>query len=223
MRLVQVLGVMVATLVGPLVAAWGGAASATQVVTGSQRTALTVAATGTYASSFGTLEFRTDGTVDFRIKNCGVEETSPGIATAGTDCAPDKYTGRLRIADHAYEITQRDHTTIGVDAFVDDAGALHVGSGTLGYLGKTRRGTITTSTGDHLRVGRGLCTYTPAVKGSPVTAPCAFTNSHDQTVLVFRAPDDFRPKKTVKRGLVYLPSSGLLIGPGLVPLVYNRS
>jgi len=206
-----------------VVVAAGGAAADATPSSGSQRAPLTAAASGTYAGSFGTLEFRPDGTVDFHIKNCGVTETSPGLATVSSDCAPAEYTGRLRVADHAYEITQRDHTTVGIDAFVDDAGALHVGSGTLGYLGQTRKGTITTFTGDHLRVGKGTCTYTPAVKGSPVTAPCAFTQMHDQTVLVFRVPDDFKPGHSVKRGLVYLRSTGLLIDPGLIPLVYTRS
>jgi hypothetical protein len=220
MRAIRVVGL--AALAWLIVAAAGGAADATQA-SGSQRTQLTAAASGTYTSGFGTLDFRPDGAVDFHIKNCGSTPTSPGEATVGNDCAPDEYTGTLRVADHAYEITQHDNTTLGIDAFVDDAGALHVGSGTLGYLGKTRRGTITTFTGDHLRVGKGKCTYTPAVKGSPVTAPCAFTNSHNQTVLVFRAPDDFTPKQTVKRGLVYLPSTGLLVDPGLIPLVYTRS
>jgi hypothetical protein len=220
MSAVRALGL--AALACIVVAASGGAADATQA-SGSQRTQLTAAASGTYTSSFGTLDFRPDGTVDFNIKNCGSIATSPGVATVGNDCAPDEYTGTLRVANHAYEITQQDHTTLGIDAFVDDAGALHVGSGTLGYLGQTRRGTITTFTGDQLRVGKGKCTYTPAVKGSPVKAPCAFTNSRDQIVLVFRAPDDFTPNKTVKRGLVYLPLTGLLVDPGLMPLVYTRS
>jgi hypothetical protein len=197
-------------------------ATAATHVPSSQQAALAAAATGAYSSSYGTLTFAADGTADFEIKNCGFEQTEPGVATVRDDCAPTTYTGRLRVGDHSYEITQADHTTVGLEAYVDDTGALHVGSGTLGSLGKNRAGTITTFTGDRLRVGHGTCTYTPAVKGSPVTAPCTFTDASNETVLVFRVPDEFKPTKTVKRGFVYLAGSGLLVDPVLVPLTYTR-
>jgi hypothetical protein len=191
--------------------------------TGSQRAELRTAATGTWTSEFGILEFHDGGTATFTIHNCGVSETRPGFGEVDANCEADVYTGKLTVTAHGFDITQSDGATIGIDAYVDDDGALHVGVGTVGVVGADRTGTVRLFAFDRLKVGDGTCTYVPNGSGRTTTADCAWRTGGGRTVLVYRAPDRFHEGRTERRGLVLVPDSGLLVDPGLVPLVYTRA
>jgi len=138
------------------------------------------------------------------------------------DCAPTTYTGRLRVGDHSYEITQADLTTVGLDAYIEPTGALHVGSGTLGSLAKNARERSRRSPATACASVTAPVPTQQQSKAHPSLHPAHFTDASNETVLVFRAPDEFKPTKTVKRGLVYLAGSGLVVDPALVPLTYTR-
>jgi hypothetical protein len=190
---------------------------------GSQRAALQERATGTWTSEFGTLEFHDEGSATFTIHNCGVSVTTPGFGEVGSDCDATVYSGKLSVDDHGYGITQADGGTVNLDAYVDDDGALHVGVGTLGAVGPDRTGTIEVWPHDKLKIGTGTCTWAPFISGKKITAKCGYRTGGGRTVLVYREPDTFHRGKTRLAGLVLVPKAGLLVDPGLVPLVYTRA
>jgi hypothetical protein len=201
----------------------GASVAGASTPTGSQREALRAAASGSYTSPYGTLQFGTAGPAHFSIRNCGVSETRPGFGEVSAECDATDYSGKLHVVAHGYDITQADRSTISIDAYIDDDGALHVGSGTIGTVTADRTGTVTMFAGDRLKIGTDTCTYVPGIKGRTVTAPCSYRTAKGRTVLVFQKPDTFHPKKNETRGLVLVPDARLLVDPGLVPLVYTRS
>jgi len=190
---------------------------------GSQRGILRERAAGTWTGEFGTLEFHTDGTATFTIRNCGVSETKPGFGDVDAACDPTVYTGKLSVENHGYGITEADGGTVHLGAYVDDDDALHVGVGAVGAVSANRTGTVELWLHDTLKIGKGTCTWAPFVTGKQLTAKCAYRTGGGRTVLVFRAPDEFDKGKTALHGLVLVPDARLLVDPGLVPLVYTRA
>jgi hypothetical protein len=214
--LVTIVGVSVALL---------APAPALAATKGSQRAALMRAANGAYTSALGTLEFHVDGTATFNLLACGYEEHGPGHAvTPVTSCdsANTFASGPTTTQDHSFEV--RDASgTFGFDAYLDDDGALHVGTGDVGYLGRTRRGTAHLASDDiDLTVGNGTCKEENPFETQPVTGPCKFVQRDGREVLLYRGRDPFHPKKTTQKGLVYLPKTGLLVGVGLEANVFTR-
>jgi hypothetical protein len=194
--------------------------------TGSQRAALAAAAHGTYASPLGTLEFHDDGTADFDLVYCGVEDKGPGrVVTLVTSCDNAHVTasGPVTVQDHSFDV--RDASgTLGFDAYVDDDGALHVGTGNVGYLGRRRRGTAhLASENVELSVANGTCRETNPFDKKPVTGPCKFVSRDGRDVLLYRGRDPFHPKRSTQKGLVYLPGTGLLVDVALEAAVFTPS
>jgi len=189
---------------------------------GSQRAALVAAAHGVYRSDLGTLEFRSDGTASFSIVNCGFETRGLAQVKLVTDCAQTSNTrisldGKLTVKDHGYGIqVDATGTTQILDAYIGDTGDLHVGLGDVGYLGRTRRGTVKLPLhDDELTVGNGTCSVRDPFHRQPVVGPCRFLTRDGRQVLRYRGRDPFDSRKTTALGLVYLPKTGLVVAAEL--------
>ncbi|MGH2633823.1 MAG: hypothetical protein ACRDG3_10475, partial [Tepidiformaceae bacterium] len=98
----------------------------------SQKSVLQAAATGTWTGPYGTLKFNTDGTADFDIKLCGISSDSTNPFGVDDSCNAQKFKGKVTEDDHGFEVADADGSSNGLQAYVDGAGKLHVGVGTIG-------------------------------------------------------------------------------------------
>lgn len=181
---------------------------------------LRAAAHGTLHGRFGTLTFGPFGTAQFTVLECGYLPKSPGVVRTFTDCAPDTTSGPVSVVPTGYRITRSDGSVRSFAAYVDPAGQLHLGFGTVGQLAANRTGTVQLSGGEPFTVGRTACTGTQG--GRTETVPCHFTRDHGRTVLVYPVQDTTVKGGVRRAGLVYLSPSRLLVSPELVERVYAR-
>ena len=209
-----------AVVVAASTAAVAAASSPARAASSSPVDRLQAAAHGTLRGRFGTLRFRSDGTVRFVVLECGYLPTSAGFVRSFTDCSPEPITGRVQPTDTGYQVTRRDGTAAHVAAYVDPGGQLHLGFGTVGQLAADRTGAVSIAPGEQLTVGRDGCTDVQA--GQSKTIPCRFVRDRGRTVLVYPVTDIAAPGGTRQAGLVLVPRYGLLVSPELVDRVYSR-
>jgi hypothetical protein len=180
------------------------------------------AARGTWNGRFGTLEFNGDGTASFVLKNCGFATVSPGVVTVDSSCDPTTTTGPVKVGEQKYTLGQPDGSGDNFDAWVDSNGKLHLGLGTVAFLGPNRSGTAQVGLNEKLTVEGNRCDDKSEFKDASISAPCHFVNKGGQVVLVYKARDDFDHTKTTDQGLVYFADSGLLVSPELVPSMFTK-
>jgi hypothetical protein len=185
----------------------------------SPRDRLRRASHGTLTSGFGTLQFHSDGTARFVVKECGYQPLRPGFVTTFTDCPPDTTTGKLTVTDSGYQLIRKDGSGIRFGAYVDPSNRLHVGFGAVGRVAADRTGTVSISPSEQLVVTRSGCRYVQP--GATQTVPCQFTQDSGRSILTYAAPTAGAQTGTQLTGLVYLPSLRLLVSPDMVDRVYR--
>ncbi len=190
------------------------------------------AASGSWTSEFGTLEFRDDGTATFSVKQCGYRLIRPGFAESLLDCEARTVEGTLRLEPGGYSVAGADATVV-YAAYVDGRGRLHLGeTGVVARLGKGRVGRAELAPGETLVVAGRRCSYQlpanePRGEGIDdvevvVTVACAFERDSGRTVLTYEVPIAGVEAWRVD-ALVYLKRSRLLVSPELVDRVFVRS
>lgn len=187
----------------------------------SPRDRLRAAAHGTLSGGFGTLQFQRGGRARFAVKECGFQPLRPGFVTTFTDCSPDSTAGKLTVTDAGYQLRRADGSTIRFSAYVDSAGQVHLGFGSIGRLAANRTGTVSVSPSEKLVVASGGCRYVQA--GVAQLSPCEFTQDSGRTILTYAAPNPAAPGTTQPAGLVYLPGLRLLVSPDMIDRVYPRT
>ena len=179
------------------------------------------AASGTWVGTFGTLEFRDDGTATLTVLACGSTPLRPGFVEVFADCEPDVYEGRLRVRTGGYVVVADDGGEHRFAAYVDD-GVLYLGTGVVARLDKDRQGTVRWGGSERLVVGDGECSYTSAFQEEPIERKCRFVERDGRTVLIYTAPDPFEGGEITRNGLVFLPDERLLVSAEIVERPFTR-
>lgn len=185
----------------------------------SPRDRLRSAAHGTLKGGFGTLQFHTDGTARFVVKECGYSPVRPGFVATFTDCPPDTATGKVIITDGGYQLRRPDGSAIRFTAYADNNNQLHLGYGAIGQVAADRTGTINLSPSERLVVSRTGCRYVQA--GTPQVVPCQFIQDAGRTILTYPAPAGAAGASPLA-GLVYLSGPRLLVSPDMIDRIYRR-
>jgi hypothetical protein len=191
----------------------------------SQAAELQAAAVGTWTGDNGTLRFHGDGTAEFSLKLCGTSDLS--TAKFHIDCGStvDTVTGTVKIRDHSIELDQPDGGGTTYDSYLDQAGKLHVGAGTIGELTAERKGDVNISTTTLVLHVRGSCSVADTVADNPASkpTPCQFTTRDGEPVLTATLPDPFDKTKTKEYVLVYDAQVGLVVDPTIFSSTFTRS
>ncbi len=186
----------------------------------SPRDRLRHAAHGSLTGGYGTLQFHTDGTARFLVKECGYQPVRPGFVTTFTDCPPDTTTGKVTVTDNGFDLRRKDGSAMRFSAYADTANRLHLGFGAIGRLAADRTGTVNISPSEQLVVTGTGCRYVQAGAAQPVS--CQFVQSSDRTILLYPAPNSGAQGGSPLAALVYLSGPRLLVSPDMVERVYRR-
>ncbi|HEX7522179.1 MAG TPA: hypothetical protein VF441_09025 [Acidimicrobiia bacterium] len=186
-----------------------------------QKQLLRDAAHGTWTGPFGTLEFKTDGTATFTLKECNDDGETPDPALVDTNCAPKTYTGPVSVDDQQYMISAPGGGYDEFDAWVGRDGKLHVGRGTVAFLGPNRAGTAALQFGK-FKIDGSQCDQLGDQVARPVV--CHFAQKGGQVVFTYTAifSLDETGKTTSTGELVYLADDGLLVLPQLVSYTFTK-
>lgn len=183
------------------------------------------AAHGTWKGPFGTLEFKSDGTATFIIKNCSFFSRTgePQVVTRQTNCKPSTYTGQLKIDQQTYTVDLGNHGAR-FGAYVDSSGKLHVASGKVMFIGSNRSGAVVLRSGDTLTIEGNHCTLKSQYDNvAPINVVCEFVEKGGRVALIWTPKDPTRPNETLeKEAYVYYADSGLLVAPELVPVIFTK-
>jgi len=187
-----------------------------QSVLHSQKTALQAAATGTWTGKYGTLKFNSDGTADFNIKLCGISSNSTNPFGVDDSCDAQEFTGKVTVEDHGFQIANTDGSSSVLQAYLDGAGKLHVGVGTLSELADDRTGTVDVFAESSLTVKQDSCEREDS--GSSATNPvsCKWVTENGQQVLRFtNALGDTDE-------LIWVPGRNLVADPTIFVSTYSK-
>jgi hypothetical protein len=195
-------------------------AAAVPAAGSSPRDRLRRAAHGTLSGGYGTLQFHTDGTARFLVKECGYQPVRPGFVTTFTDCPPDTTTGKVTITDDGFDLRRKDGSAVRFSAYVDTGNQLHLGFGAVGRLAADRTGTVSISPSEQLVVTGTGCRYVQAGAAQPVS--CQFVQSSDRTILLYPAANSAVQGGVQLAALVYLSGPRLLVSPDMVERIYRR-
>ncbi len=141
-----------------------------------------------------------------------------------TPCAPATFTGPLKIDQQSFEVNPTNYNA-DLHAYVDSSGKLHVGLGTVAFLGPNRSGTAQLQNSETLTVKGGQCLDGSSDEPkAPVNLGCHFVNEGAQVLLVYDKPGDHQPSRhpSPKVVFVYYAGSGLLVEPYLVTQVFTK-
>ena len=194
----------------------GGFGGSGQSVRHSQKTALQAAATGTWTGKNGTLKFNSDGTADFNIKLCGISSDSTNPFGVDDTCDSQEFNGKLTVEDHGFQIANTDGSSSVLQAYLDGAGKLHVGVGTLSELADDRTGAVDVFAESSLTVKTDSCEREDS--GSSVTKPvsCEWVTENGQQVLQFtNALGDTDE-------LIWVPGRNLVADPTIFVSTYSK-
>jgi hypothetical protein len=147
--------------------------------------ALQDAATGTWKGDFGTLVFNSDGTAKFSLKSCGGSSSSKAPFGVDHDCAPSDYTGTLKVGADQYTLGQPNGGGTIFQAFVDKAGKLHVGVGSISPFPAGKKGTVDVFASAPITVDGGSCTTTKFGSKTAEKVACTWKKRDGQDVLEF--------------------------------------
>lgn len=187
----------------------------------SPRDRLRSAAHGTLSGGYGTIQFRTDGTARFVVKECGYQPVKPGFVTTFTDCPADTATGKVTVTDQGYQLRRRDGSSIRYSAYADTSNQVHLGFGAVGRLTANRTGTVSIAPSEQLVVATAGCQYVQA--GAAHAVPCQFAQDTGRTILLYPAPNAGSQTGSQLAGLVYLPGPRLLVSPDMVDRIFRRT
>ena len=190
-----------------------------------QAAELQAAAVGTWTGANGTLKFHGDGTAEFSLKLCGTSDLSSANFHIDCESTVDTVTGTVKIRDHSIELDQSDGSGTTYDAYLDHAGKLHVGAGTIGELTAERKGDVNISTTTLVLHVRSTCTVADTTADNPASqpTPCQFTTRDGEPVLTATLPNPFDKTKTKEYVLVYDAQVGLVVDPTIFVSSYTRS
>jgi hypothetical protein len=186
----------------------------------SPRDRLRGVAHGSLTGGYGILQFHTDGTARFAVKECGFHPVRPGFVTAFTDCPPETATGKLTITENGFQLRRPDGSAIRFSAYVDTSNQVHLGFGAVGRVAADRTGTVDISPSEQLVVTRTGCRYVQA--GAAQLVSCQFVQSSGRTLLLYPAPNAAAQGGTQLAALVYLSGPRLLVSPDMVERIYRR-
>jgi hypothetical protein len=184
------------------------------------------AAHGTWKGPSGTLQFKSDGTASFTIKNCSFfsRDGQPEVVTRLTNCKPSTSDGPLKIDQGTYTIGVNDSMSAAFGAYVDSSGKLHVAFGKVTFIGQSRSGAVVLRSGDTLTIEGNHCTLKSEYDNvAPINVDCEFVKKGRRVAFIWTPKDPDRPNETLeKEAYVYYADSGLLVSPELVPTVYTK-
>ena len=151
----------------------------------SQKSALQKAANGKWTGTYGTLEFKADGTADFNIKLCGRLSDSTNPLGVDDACEAQEFNGALTVDDHGFEIGDPGGGANVLQAYVDSIGKLHIGVGSLGELDSDRTGVVDIFAEPSLTVNKDGCERANPNGTGMVAVACTWVTADGQQVLQF--------------------------------------
>ncbi len=168
--------------------------------------ALQDAATGTWSGDFGTMAFKADGTATFELSGCGSSTASSAPFGIDHDCGGQQYSGTVEVGH--YEYTLRDSGGVGsvFAAYVDKAGKLHAGLGTVSEFGPGKKGTVTLFASGDLTVDGDKCSKESFSSNTPEPVTCHWSTVNGLDVLEYEGTFDTEQ-------LILLPDESLIVSP----------
>ncbi len=198
----------------PFTGAAGGSARPDGTA-GTPTQALKDAATGTWTGKFGTLEFRPDGSASFSIRNCGTSSPSTKPFGVIDDCRPDDYSGKVEVAFNQYILRGPGGAGDVFEAYLDKAGKLHTGIGTVSAFGPGQKGNVKLFGSGTLVVDGERCTLQP-LSGKATATACSWKKQEGRDLLEYT--DSFGNLEL----LVILQDEGLAVSPDIYLAAFDR-
>src|SRR6185437_6724744 len=165
---------------------------------------------------YGSLHFKSDGTATFELRACGTSSQSTAPFGVENSCGGQTYTGNVSEGAYSYTLSGNDGAGTTFQAYVDAAGKLHVGIGSIGALGPGRKGSIDIFAAGALVVDGDSCSKKPFGQNATQPVNCHWEKQDGRDILVY--DDDFADDQR----LVYDASAGVLVSPEIYVAGFTR-
>lgn len=203
----------------------GGTASNTTTKDTPEEGAFDIAQlSGTWQGPFGTLTVKAPGEATLELRNCAYEILGAGRIKMPDDpgtCEAKTYRGELRLKPHTLSIGDAKEGFHNFAAYLDAAGALHLGISGRAKIGRLedKAGTFKITMFDTLTVSAdGTCIVTSEMKreDGAQAAPCRFETHDGQEIFLYTLPGE------KEEGLVWLPTEQLLVPPAIAAMAFVK-